>query len=517
MEVKKQENKHTTLETLLLIIIALLPLLIMYAIVHFSGPSWDITVRYLSGRTVVNFLTHHISPKAAFAGEFSNNLLYYFEPYREPLSILIFALLSLIFQKSILPYIILIYLVYLFALYELSKELKINKLVLFSVFVNSYVIYFFFIPNGGEGLSIIFVILGLVYLLKKRSISGLFFGLASIAKYPSLILFPLVLLLDDNDKKFKAIVLELVPVLIWGGFVDYLLYGVPFFSYFESIAASSIATGPSVVSLFAVVKVLAYPAVFAFVAILYLLIKKDKLKLKLNLDYKWKVIVGFVVLAGICYLIILPHNDPLTQSRYGYLFATALLVPVAILLNYSVQKSNGHMLKYVVAIGTIAILAYALYSTYVTNNAPAIAYYNPTSNNNIYQHAENELSIMGFGDCRFVSNAWVPMIYSGYDSYSPFILYTSNVITPIVKHILDTTGLNNTNASVNGIIERYGPHNSTVNYTTYAKEEESYPIVVLKWTGVPKSFIINLNQSKLVYDDQNVSIYLPRNASCYKD
>jgi len=39
----------------------------------------------------------------------------------------------------------------------------------------------------------------------------------------------------------------------------------------------------------------------------------------------------------------------------------------------------------------------------------------------------------------------------------------------------------------------------------------------LKWTGVPKSFIINLNQSKLVYDDQNVSIYLPRNASCYKD
>lgn len=518
LEVKSQKGKHTTLEMLLLVIIAVLPILIFITIIHLVGPQWDLTVRYLSGRTLVNFLINHnhISAQAAFVGEFSNNLLYYFEPYREPLSTPIFALLSVIFHKSVLPYIILIYLVYLFAIYELGKELKIDRLILFAVFVNSYVIYFFFVPNGGEGLSIIFVMLGLVYLLKKKPVSGLFFGLASIAKYPSIILFPLVLLLDDRKKTMQAILLELLPVLVWGGVIDYLLYGVPFFSYFESIGASGIAAGPSAISLIAVLKVIGYPAIFAAMGIIFLLINREKLKFKLKLDYNSKVLIAFTALAGICYLIILPHNDPLTQSRYGYLFAAALLTLAALLLTYVMRKPNGQMLKYVVAIAAIAMLCYALYYTYATNNIPSVAYYNPDNPNTVYSHAWNELDSMGFGDCRFVSNAWVPMIYSGYDAYSPFILYTSGVITPIVKHILNSTGLNPTNSTVNGLIAKYGPHNSTINYTAYADEEERYPIVVFRWSGVPPSFITNLNGSTLAYADQNISIYLPKNASCYK-
>lgn len=515
MEVSQTKNAHRLLDLILLVIIAILPLLIIYTIIHFVGPQWDITVRYLSGRTLINFLIHNISARAAFIGELSNNRLYYFEPYREPLSMPIFALLSLLFQKSVLPYIIVVYLAYLLAIYLLSRELKMDKLVAFSVFINSYVIYFFFVPNGGEGLSIIFVLFGLVYLLKEKPVSGLFLGMASIAKYPSIILFPLVFLIKDKKKRYQAIVLELIPVFIWGG-IDYVLYGVPFYSYFESIGAAGIASGPSTISLMALVKVFAYPAIFLAIAAVFLLIKKEKLKLKR--DQLSKLVIGFIVLAGICYVIILPHNDPITQARYGYLLATALLLAAALVLNHAVKLPSGQVLKYLIALAVIAALVYVLYSVYTTNHGnTAVIYYNSANNDTIYTHAGDELSNLGLGGCRFVSNAWVPMIYSGYDAYSPFILYTSNIITPIVKHILNKTGLNYTNGEVNGIIQTYGPHNLTTNYTTYAHEEERYPILIFKWTGVSTSFVLNLNGSRLAYDDQNVSIYLPRNSSCYKN
>ncbi len=155
-------------------------------------------------------------------------------------------------------------------------QLKLlNKLILFSAFANSYIIYFLFVPNGGEGFSIIFVLLALVYLLRKKSVSGLFFGLAGLAKYPSLILFPLVLFLGDKKKILKAIAFEILTVLAWGA-IDYFLYGIPFYSYFESAAAAGIISGPSVISILAVVQVLAYPIGFAAIGIVILVLTKIK-------------------------------------------------------------------------------------------------------------------------------------------------------------------------------------------------------------------------------------------------
>lgn len=507
----KTTRKRSILDFLLLAIIAILPIIIFYTILHFSGPQWDIIVRYLEGRTFVNFLTHNIPVRNAFVGEFQNNLLYYFEPYREPLAIPIFALLSLFFGKSVLPYIIVVYAGFLLALYELSKELKIDKLIMFSVFVNSYVIYFFFVLNGGEALSLIFALLGFVYLLRKRAISGAFFGIAAIAKYPSILLLPLVLLLDGKRKKIEALVLGLIPIFIWGG-IDYLLYNVPFYSYFESLSAAGTFSGASAISLISIAKVFAYPILFIAIGIVFFLINKEKLKIKF--DYTAKVFAAFVAIAAVCYFIVIPHNDPSTQARYGYLLATALFIIAAPIINSASKKAKRAWIKYFVAVIAIVILAYAAYSTYIYNNNPAVIYYSAGNTNSIYVHAGSELASLGYGNCRFVSNAWVLMIYSGYDAYSPFILYSSNTISPVVQKITDTTGISSNN--VNSVSQIYRPHNSTLNYTTYLNEEREYPIVVLKYTGVPSSLIVNLNSSRLVYQDQNISIYLPENASCYR-
>jgi hypothetical protein len=509
LPVRSKQGKDI-LGIVLLLILVLLPLLIFYVIIHLSGPQWDMAVRILQGRTLLNFFTHGATLHTAFGGEAyptANNLLYYFEPYREPLEIPIFAMLQIFFSETALPYVILIYALYILTLYKLGKNLKVERLVLFSVMVNSYIIYFLFIPNGGEALSVVLALLGFVYLLEEKASSGLLFGLASIAKYPSLCLFPLVLLLPSKKKIIQAILLELMVVVLWGVLIDYGLYGLPFYSYLESIGAANVASGPSSVAASALINVFAYPVLFLAIAGILLLAFKSKIKLKF--DYRTKVLAGFAVLSLLCYLVILPHNDPFTQARYGYLSAVSLLVLTAIALT----KASGinPNIKYAIAIFSVCLLVYALWLSYASNNNPGAAYYNYENSNGIYVHSEYDLASIGFGGCRFVSNAWIPMIYSGSNAYSPFVLYAGNGTVQIVQQTTAKFG-----GAVENLSLRMARGQLQVLNSSYREEEARYPIVVFNYTGVPPSLILNLNVSRLAYSSQNVSIYLPPNATCYR-
>jgi hypothetical protein len=511
LRIKEQTKKNNILDIFLLVAIALIPIFIIYSIIHFSGPLWDITVRYLQGRTLVNAIVNHVSLKTALNGDFTNNLLYYFEPYREPLSIPIFAFLDLFFKNPIFPYIVIIYILFLFTLYKLSKELNLDKLIVFSVFVNSYIIYFLFVPNGGEALSIISVFIALLFLLRKKPISGLFFGIAALAKYPSIFLFPLVLFLGDRKKILEAIILELLTVLIWGG-IDYFLYGIPFYSYFASIAASGVTGGPISISAIVLLKVLIYPVIFAILGIVILLLVKKRKKLNFKLDYTSKIMITFVILSAVCYVAIIGHTDPISQGRYGYLLAVSLLLSAAMILNYVIKQKQ--ILKYVIAICVIILLLYVLYATYVKYNTIAVAYYNPDNPNSIYVHAGNTLGMLGFAQCRFISNTWVPMIYSGYYAYPP-TQYIYAKANPQSVRFTNNTILNYISNTANNIIQEWNPNYSAI-YKSYLQEQERYPILIFNYDGVPASLVINLNSSKLVYADQNISIYLPQNVTCYK-
>ncbi len=505
------EKNGKKLDLLLTAALAALPLIIIYQIVSLSGPQWDLTVRYLEGRTLADFLTGNKSIQAAFAGEFSNNLLFYFEPYREPLSIPIFAVTSFLFGKNVMPYIIIVYLGYLFAVSELCKELKIDRLAALSVFANSYAIFFFFVPNGGEGLAIAFAILGVVYLLRKDPLSGLFFGLAGIAKYPAMVLFPLVLLLGGGKKIAKAAILEAAPAALWGLF-DYAVYGVPFYSYIQSAYASLVANGGAGVDAYALSQVLAYP--IAFGAIGFLLGAIGERKIKFAFGSTAKVLAAGILAAAIGYMLIVPHNDQTTQARYGFLLHGMLLIPSALMLSNALRENKG--LKYVIAASVALLLIYLAFAAYYSSTAPGVAYYNAGSPESIYVHADNAVNKTGFGGCKYISNAWVPMIYAGFDVYSPFLMYNTYVAIPRIESILDRLGFRNIPQTVNGILYAYGSY-SGVNYTQLLNQEKQYPVVFFKSIGVAKSEILSLNGSTIAYDDRDLTVYLPQNASCYRN
>ncbi len=477
------------IDYVLILLVALLGATILYALVTVYGPPWDLIVRYLNGKTLFNLFAYNINPPAAFAGEFSNNLLFYFEPYREPLSMPIFAFLDIFFTNPIIPYLLVVYLGFLFAIYKLGKELGIHNLIIFSAFVNSYVLFFLFFVNGGEALCMVFVLLALVYLFRKSPVSGLLLGLAVIAKYPAVILLPIVLLLGDRKKITTAVILELIPIVLWGAF-DYFIYGIPFYSYFASLSASNITSGASAIYLSSVAAVIAYPLLFALAGLALLRIKKQRVKIKM--DYTTKILASLIVLSSIGYFVTLPHNDPITQARYGYIFSIALLIPATMLLSTAAKKAAW--VRYAAAILSIIVLGCCAYLILVQSSNWPTAYYNPLKTNTLYSQAGAELSTLGFNGCRFISNAWVPMIYDGYDSYSPFILYTNSSITPFIVHLSQAEGLN---------------------YTAYLTEQREYPIIAFKYIGVQNSFILNINQSEVAYSSANFTIYLPENAACY--
>jgi hypothetical protein len=478
-------------EIILIALLIILPLIMIFTIFYLAGPQWDLMVRSLLGKTLLNYFTHNVNPQSAFIGEFTNNLLFYFEPYREPISTIIFAFLSIFFNQTIIPYILLTYLVYILVFYRFSKELNLDMLIAFTVFLNAFLAYFLFLPNGGEVLCVIFLLVALVYLLRKNPMAGAFLAIATLSKYPAIAFLPVVLLLGSKKKIVIAIALEAIVLALWSIF-DYIIYANPFYSYLASITNSNVTAGASAVNLYAILSILAYPATIAFIAFVALYIKRQKIKIQLS--YNTKLFLSFIVLALIEAIVIIPHNNPETQARYGYLLSITLLIPAALLLNTATQKIPK--LKYYVAASMAAVLICTIYAAYANASVFSVAYYNPDSASNIYTHAWSELNALGYGNCRFISNAWVPMLYSGYDAYSPFIVYSNSTITPIVMRL---------------VADRGG------NYPQYVDQELQYPIIAFKYLGVEESLIVNINRSRLAYSDGNVSIYLPQNVNCYNN
>ena len=495
---KKQFTTDSSLEPngavrfVLLILLVALPLCTILVINFFAGPQWDLVAHSLNGRTLLSFITNSgIGARAAFAGEFAGNLAYYFEPYRAPLSTPIFALLWIFFGRPVLPYMIIVYAASVLALYLVGRELRIDVLVLFSVFLNPYAIYFFFVPNGMEGLSVVLVLIGIVYLLKRSSMSGLFLGLASLAKYPSLVLLPLVFLLG-RKKAPKAAFLEFAVVLPWLLF-NYLVYGNPVYSYLAAV--TNIVTGIAYTAVHpvAVLTVVAYPVAFAAAALLIWARHSRSMSMP-SLPHSARVLLALIVLSAVGYVFVLPHNDPFTQVRFGYLFSTSLMVSAALLFSRITTRRTEF--RHYAAAAAVVALAIALTFTYFSYNNAAVLQYNVNHQGNVYQQAEAELTALGFGsNCRIMSNAWVPFLYQRYDAYSPFTRYTSNTITPIVEGLAAQEG---------------------INYSSYVTGQSTYPIVVIENAGVAPSLIMGLDNASLTYNSTYIRVYLPSNATCYR-
>ncbi len=482
------KRKHYTMDTFLMIILVILSAVMIYTIFNVAGPSWDITARYLNGKTLFDYIMQlkSASPLPAnlvFSGEALNNLRYYFEPYREPLSTPIFAGLDIFFSNSILPYMILSLVVYIFAVLALGRELGVDKLIMLAAFVNPYAIYFFFMLNGGEGLAVVFVFIGIIYLLRKNPISGLFFGIAVLAKYPALIFLPIVILLWDWKKTITAGILAIAPIVLWG-IIDGIVWGTPFSSYLLSIQYSNVTTATFGINIFAVLAVIIYPIIFIAIGLQYF--KKRHFNIWSN--YRNRVLTILVVLSALGYIAILPHNDPFTQARYGFLLGAILMIIAAIVINTAALKRKN--LKYIaVAISVLSMIIPIIGFVYINFNnnthlggvllgnqtVGQLEYFNPENPSSIFIKANTELKSLGFSNCRIISNAWIFMLYSGQDTYSPYAIYPDN-------------------------------------------QQAEYPVVIFNLVGVPvqQTPIYNkLDNMEYQYNYTDMTIYIPHNAQCY--
>jgi hypothetical protein len=277
----------------------------------------------------------------------------------------------------------------------------------------------------------------------------------------------MVLLLWNRKKVLIASLLALAPIVAWG-IIDGVVWGTPFSSYIQSIQYSNVTAYAVTVSAAAIAAVVAYPAAFAGIGAVF-----GRLRPRLRLGYREKVVAAFVALSLIGYIAILPHNDPGTQARYGFLFGASLMVAAAMVVGSVVRRKPG--VRYIVSAFAVSVLAAMLVYVMTFGNTAHTRYYAPGGANSIYAYAHGILEGLGYGNCRIVSNAWILMLYSGYDAYSPYIMYADG-------------------------------------------EQARYPAVVFQEVGVQANttpLYSRLRDMKIAYSDSSLTVYVPSNVSCY--
>ena len=396
----------------------------------------------------------------------------YYEAYRAPVGVVIFGLLTLFYAKPLFLYLIILWVAFLIAVYKFRKDVKFDTLITFAVLLSPYIIKTTFFLSSEEILSIIFVMLSLGLLIKEKPLAGVTLGIASLAKYPTIILLPTILLLYKPKKIIKGFLLEFLVILPWLVF-NFVISGNPFTSYIQSYATVLGSASSEPIFLSTLTMVFGYSVVLGIIYLIVLAkIRFDKKKLPNPFslrDFKGTklVIMVFFVLSLLQWLLIAGHYDTITQARYAYLLALMTLILLAYVL--SEEQKVFYMVKYIVFVASILVLIYFI--VILNYDANYLVSYNPNSNQSIFYKAQNKIVALGYGNCRLISNAWPYLRYLGLNAYMPFY------------------------------------ENSTA---------DKYPIIIFNSVGVNASETINnLNQTRIAYSDKNFSVLIPYNYSCY--
>jgi uncharacterized protein YuzB (UPF0349 family) len=515
---KADTDRIAKVNKFLSVALILLPILLFLLVYFLFGPYWDIISHYLNGRTIINLVGSNVNPLHVLSGENGYSLLYYFESYRAPISYLLFASLSTVFKNPILPYFIVAYALFLFSILEFSKETKIERSILLLLFINSSVIFFWFMVNGEEILSIIFAIFGTIYLIKDRPVSGLFFALSVLGKYPALVLLPMAFMLTTRKKMISGLVLELLVMLPFLAF-NYLLYGNPIATFVISFYASSSSNISAAISWDAMLNVFEYLLAFSIAALAFAkfyqkrVIKIPSLSFK-KLNRTERIFAVLLVLSVADFFLTALYHDAITQTRYSYLLLFSLILIASYVLT-PLLKDNEKLKLLLLCFGVLAFAAACLATFYSLNNS-TVYYYNPNNPNSVYSNVSSVLNGLGYGNCRVISNAWVPLLYSNTDAYSPFVSpeYYSQVVSKAYALINSTKG-----GILGHIIEEIV--NNTIiigNQNTFPRyDSDMYPIVEFRYIGVSPYQILNLNSSRVLYNGSDFVVLAPKNVTCYRN
>ncbi len=371
--------------------------------------------------TIYFFLQHYYSISWDFQSYalnakylFSNGT--YFEALRPPIMPVILGLLSFIFGWTLSEYvfILLVSLGFAYCSYKLAKLLKLNPVLFYTLSLSPYVLKFGLI-NGTELISIVFLELGLIFLIKENYYSGLFLALSALSRYTGLVFFPILFL----HKRFKNIFLSLF--LFGLSFVPWFIYNYyKFGNFFMSIADQyannilyrSYINQPFNIGHFLELGILYYVLAFFGILICFYMIiiyiREGNLRLFGIHDTILKYRIQLIMVGLFLYTIYSYINIPIKGSRYLFLLVLPLAYFSCIFIEYILNylKLRFGLVKRKVIFIFVIIFFNFLY--FIVNN-PNIKY----SSSDVYLDAIDNIESLGYGNCSLLSNGWVMLNYYG--------------------------------------------------------------------------------------------------------
>ncbi len=328
---------------------------------HTTGISWDFSVYVLNAQYI-------------FSG---GN---YIEWYRSPLpSILIFILSPFGYLTAEYLYISMVSMLHLYACLKFAERFKLNRAIFYVLSLSVFILFRGMLV-GSELLSLSLLMLFLTHIDNRKS--GMFLGLAFLARYSNIIFLPL-LFMKDWRKDWKKIVTSLVLFLLV--LSPWLVYnqvqtGSPFTSVFNSYALNVY---------FRKDYMFEPPNPIDFLVAINFLTPLLLLGILKNMTLKKEDILMFLVLLLSAFSYMnLPHKE----ARY----LIALVIP-AVYFSMIWLKDSKYRNVIVFVIVALNVFSVALFLPH--------AY--------LEKDASYRKVVERMDDCGAKSNAWVPLTYLG--------------------------------------------------------------------------------------------------------
>lgn len=369
---------------LLLILLALSTFYFVYQ--HIINFNWDFAAYVLNARYMF------------YGGN-------YFELYRAPLTYFLLAPLVVFGVAGESIYIFLVSILFLYGNVKLSdaifsKSAKISRehirFIFYFFSMGGFVLAFGFL-TGSELLNLALLELFLAYVLSGK-ISGHFLGLAFLARYNSIMFFPIMFFYKDYKKIVKNILLFLGVIFPWFLY-NFLVYGNWFASFIDSYTLN--------------IHLRDYLFQNFHVSMLYALINWFVVFLIIGLAYssyilfrKWnlsrdKFVIGLFLIVGILVFYEFSHI-PLKFVRY--LFNLSLVVAFFSSLGviFLIKRFN----KYKKIIIALLMLSFIITFAGMVNEAHKNQVYNIP-----FEQAAEDIFALNITECEILSPHWVPMNY----------------------------------------------------------------------------------------------------------
>lgn len=345
------------------------------------------------------------------AKHFFNNG-FYFEILRPPLVPIAIGILGNIFGYFLadILFIVLVSSLFLWAVYLLTKELKINTLFFYILLLTPTTLAYGLFA-GTELLFLTLILFAIYFLIKNNYWAGALLGLAALTRYTGMVLGILILFLKSTKKKVIAAILFVLAFVPWFIY-NKINYGNFFTSiadqYYQNITyRQEIIQAPQISHILFQVSVIL--AVLFVLCLIYLLIKSFKRKIRFDIfkkiEPKHKKALFIIILISI-YTLYNYLTTPLKDQRY--LFLVVLFFSVFFygffLLFYSnlpvkaqkIVNKNINLISLIIFI--VTILAIVLVFKITVDNATDRDFFYKTIE--IYKNQD-------LPNCNVYSNYWV--------------------------------------------------------------------------------------------------------------